>query len=195
MARKKYTLDDYGRRLILERYDSSTKCITELQRTLGVPRGAIHKWAYQLGVTRRTYQRWTKEDLAYIEKHAASKNPQKIADYLGRSKNAVQVKMCNLGLAVSDGYTLADVQEGMGCSHTTAIAWVKRGWLKGTRRAFDATTWNFTDAQIRDFIRSHPEEIDLSRVDHLWFLDICLDLGRLDNTYKAGTDLRHEPAE
>ena len=181
MPKRKYILDEHGRQLILERYDSSTQRITELQQVLGVPRSMIHKWAYELGVTRRFARRWNEKDLAYLEKHAMTQRIEKTAKHLGRSKNAVQIKMWELRLAVSDGYTLEDIEHGMGCSHTTAIAWVKRGWLKGTRRAFDATTWNFSDDQIRAFFRSHPEEIDLRRVDKLWFLDVCLELGTLDN--------------
>ncbi len=180
MANKKYFLDDYGRKLILERYDSTPKCITELQRTLGVPRGMIHKWAAALGVTRRIDRRWTDAEHAYIAQHCTSQSPAQIAEHLGRSRIAIQTKMRSLGLDSTDGYTLNDVREGLGCCHATSIRWVKQGKLKGTRRSFDETTWNFTDAQIRDFLRKHPEEIDLSRVDKLWFLDICLDLGRMD---------------
>lgn len=180
MPRKKYTLDEHGRRMILERYDSSTKRITELQRALGVPRDAIHKWAHDLGVTRRSSRRWRAKEIAYLEQHT-TKSPVDIAEHLGRPKSAVQAKMRMLGLDVSDGYSLLDIKDGLGCSHATSVEWVKRGWLRGTRRVFDPTTWNFTDAQIRDFIRKHPEEIDLRRVDQLWFLDVCLDLGSLDN--------------
>ena len=181
---QKWMLDERGRRMIIERYDGSSKCIASLQRSLKVPRYVIRQWARELKLTKTKdagYSHWAPDEIAYLEQHINSKSIEDIAKHLGRSKGAVQIKISTLGIGVSDGYSLSDISDGFGCSRTTVDKWVKDGKLKGTRRVFDPTTWNFTEAQIRDFIRSHPEEIDLRRVDKLWFLDVCLELGALDN--------------
>lgn len=192
---QKYILSEQGRRLLSECYDGTSARIDELQRYLGVPRYIVHRWAREMHLTGSRGANWAKEEIAYLEKHINSKRSENIAAHLGRTTGAVKAKARQLGINVPDGYSLDEVRQGMGCAWDTANKWVRRGYLKGTRCAFNDHAWDFTDAQIRDFIRSHPEEIDLRRVEKLWFLDVCLDLGRLDNTYKAGTDLRHEPAE
>lgn len=180
---QKWKLDDRGRRLIAECYDGTSRCVDELQRQLGVPRYIIREWAKELGVGRNSpCPRWLPDEVAYLESHINTTAVNAIAEHLGRSENSVRIKARKMGLDVHDGYSLKDIWEGLGCSHTTAVKWVKEGKLKGTRRAFDEGTWHFTDAQIRDFVRSHPMEIDLRRVDQLWFLDVCLGgLGNLDS--------------
>lgn len=179
-SRQKYILDDRGRRLLLALYDGSSERIDELERRLGVPRYLIRRWAGQMRLTGSGRgARWKSEDIAYLEKHIKSKTLQEIADVLRRTEESVRTKAYLLGLIEREGYTLKDICEGLGCSFELATKWIDKGWLKGTRR--ETGFWSFTDKQIRDFLRTHPLEIDLRRVDQLWFLDVCLDLGALDN--------------
>jgi len=178
---QKWVLTEQGRRLMIERYDGSSECISELQRYLGVPRYVVHRWARAMHLTGSKGANWTEDEIVYLKKHYNAKQTEDIAAYLGRTVLAVKAKASHIGLDVSDGYSLDEVRQGLGRSWETVNKWVKLGWLKGRRCTFNATTWNFTDAQIRDFLRSHPLEVDLRRVDQLWFLDVCLDLGALDN--------------
>jgi hypothetical protein len=167
-------------------HDGTSECITELQRYLGVPRRIVHRWARAMHLTGSKGANWTKDEIAYLEKHFNTKRPEEVADYLGRTTLAVKAKAHQLGMDIPDGYSLDEVRQGLGRSWETANKWVKCGMIKGTRCAFNATTWNFTDAQIRDFIIAHPEEIDLRRVEKLWFIDIlaCRDgIGCLDNPH------------
>lgn len=183
---QKYVLDEPGRRLILAVYDGSRGSISELHRRLGVPRWVVSKWASQLGLARQRAPRWTQEEIKYLEKHFRSKKISEIAAHLGRSEASVHNRASELGLYKLDGegYTLTAVCEGMGCHHDTVTRWIKQGWLKASRRHTDRAIGDpyfVTDKALRDFFRSYPSEFDLRRVDQLWFLSICLDVGALDN--------------
>ena len=176
---QKWVLSEQGRRMMLERYDGTSERITELQRYLGVPRSVVHRWARELRLSGQQGAIWTPEEIDYIARHFNTKKTGEIAEHLGRTTLSVKAKARQLGLDVPDGYSLDEIRQGMGRSWEAAARWTKQGMIKGDRRAFNATTWNFTDKDIRDFWRKYPEEVDLSRVDKLWFLDICLDLGNL----------------
>jgi hypothetical protein len=171
---QKYILNERGRHLMLLLYDGTSARIDELQRRLGVPRYLVRRWATQMRLTHsRGGSRWRKEDIAYLEKHINTKTLAEIAEHLCRTEESVRTKAYLLGLLERDAYTLKDVYDGLGSSFTTATKWIDRGWLKGTRRD-ETSNWYFSDKQIKDFLRAHPYEIDIRRVDQLWFLDLCL---------------------
>lgn len=183
-ARQKYFLDEPGRRLILALYDSSTERLDELQQRLSVPRYIVKRWASQLGVTYGPgRKRWKPEDVEYLEKHFQRDRAEGIAKRLGYTVEAVRNKAYSLDLTQrhDEGYTLAAVCDGFGVTHGTAKRWIDQGWLKGERRLNHASNdpWTFTPENIRAFIRDHPLDFNLKRVDQLWFLDVCLDLGSL----------------
>lgn len=173
---QKYTLDDPGRRLILALYDSSSERIDELQRRLGVPRGIVQKWAFELGVTRHMERGWTPEQVEYLRQHFRKDKAVDIAKHLGHTVSSVRYKANRLGLSQTrdDCYTLTALCEGLGRSHKQAKRWADQGWIKGERRANSTSNdpWTFTAKNIHDFIIAHPEEIDLRRVDKFWFIDI-----------------------
>lgn len=184
-SRQKYILDERGRRLMLALYDGTSARIDELQRQLGAPRYLIRRWAQKMKLTRGSLgMHWRDEDIAYLKRYIKTKTLEEIADALRRTEESVRNKAYALGLLERDAYTLKDICEGLGCVFLTASKWLERGWLKGTRRG-ETGFWNFTDAQIRAFIIAHPEEIDLRRVEKLWFIDILAGgnhgIGALDN--------------
>jgi hypothetical protein len=176
-SHQKYVLDEPGRRLILALYDSSTERLDELQRRLCVPRYVVKRWARELGVTcgpGRSH--WKPEEVEYLKRRFHKDRAEDIAKHLGCTVEHVRNKAYQLGLCQrhDESYTLAGVCEGLGCYHAKAKRWCDEGWLKGTRRTnhADNDPWTFSPKQIRDFIIAHPEEIDLRRVEKLWFIDI-----------------------
>src|SRR5437899_6826154 len=125
---QKWVLTDLGRKLIEERYDGTSKCLNALTKRLKLPRWFIRQCAKEMGLTHKAaWSHWSDDEVAYLEQHINTESPEKIAEYLGRTKNAVQLKARKLGFDVDDGYTLKDIWEGFGCSHTTAIEWIKIG--------------------------------------------------------------------
>jgi hypothetical protein len=181
---QKWVLDDRGRRLIMDLYDGTSERIDELQRYFpGVPRYVIRKWGRSLGLARQKEPPWTDEEIQYLEKYLHRISLGDIAKQLGRTKIAVQLKAKRIGLnkCYQEGYTLRALCLGLGVTnHHRVQHWIDKGWLKGTRRQTERTesqggdVWLFTDQAIREFVRRHPEEIDLRRVDKYWFLDVIM---------------------
>ena len=71
-----------------------------------------------------------------------------------------------------------------GEDHHKIQRWVADGWLRdrlqGTRRhdGNGRDIHRFREKDILGFIRQHPLEINLGRVDAVWFLDMILLKGR-----------------
>ena len=60
------------------------------------------------------------------------------------------------------------------------LARIKSGKLRASHRQTDRTaqqggdSWLITEAAFIDFLREHPCEIDLPKVDGLWFMDLIV---------------------
>lgn len=183
-VRQKYVLDDVGRRLLLEQYNGRTETIDHLMEShftpLGIPRDKVKTWACQLGLARKKEPRWTTKDLNYVERNLHKKSLGAIAKHLHRTKTAVTIKAKKLGVAKShEGYTMRGLMVGLGMTnHHRVLFWLEQGWLKGSRRKTERPAerdiWYFSDRAIRDFVRSHPEEVDPRRADWLWLVDVLL---------------------
>lgn len=79
-----------------------------------------------------------------------------------------------------DGYAMRDPALCLGEDHQKIAGCIKNGWLQdrlqGTRR-HDGSGKNIhrsREKDILDFIRNHPQELDLGKVDQTWFLDLVL---------------------
>lgn len=176
---QKWVLDEHSRRLLMAKYDGSSAVIDELEQQLNKPRWIIKKWASQLGLARQKEPFWTEEDEAYLERNLHRKSIADIAKHLGRTKTAVKLKAKRLGVnkTLQEGYTMRGLCLGLGCDHHKVEKWLERGWIKGRRRKTERAevqgdVWLFTDKNIRDFVISHPNEIDHRRIDWLWMVDL-----------------------
>jgi predicted DNA-binding transcriptional regulator AlpA len=99
-----------------------------------------------------------------------------------RSVIAVQRKTTNahskLYVELMSGEQVAQC---FGVSSTTVYRWIKNGFLKAQvkdnhehshRLPSPQRHYLIHDNSIRDFVRRHPMEFDLRRVDQLWFLNL-----------------------
>ncbi len=177
---QKYVLNEQGRRLILAKYDGSSETIDELMHYFpGYPRHVIRKWGSDLGLARQKEPRWTEEDEAYVERNLHRKSIADIAKHLGRTQTAVKLKAKRIGVnkCGQEGYTMRGLCMGLGCNHHAVARWLERGWIKGRRRQTerpDRDVWLFTDQDIRQFVKQHPQEIDPRRADWLWLVDVLV---------------------
>ncbi len=71
-----------------------------------------------------------------------------------------------------------------GEDHHKIARWIENGWLQdrfqGTRR-HDGNSKDIHRIREKDvisFIRNHPQEINLGKVDQTWFLDLVLLKGK-----------------
>ena len=75
---------------------------------------------------------------------------------------------------------MRDLEECLGEDHHKIQKWISSGWLRdrlqGTRRhdGNGHDIHRFREKEILAFIKNHPEEINLGKVEPLWFLDLVL---------------------
>jgi hypothetical protein len=180
---QKWILDERGRRMIMDLYDGTSERITLIQKELQVPRKVVKHWAGKIGVTRVTKIEWTVHEISYLERYYGKKSLHDIAKDLKKSYDSTRKKAFFLGLRGGlknlDHYTGTDLKEAFGCKYERIQMWIKKGWIRGFEQG---GAMQFTDKNIRDFIVTHPTEIDQRRVDWLWVVDILAGdrgLGRL----------------
>lgn len=176
---QKYVLTDAARELILAEYDSKNR--RELAARLGVPAWMVSKWAIALGVARTKEKPWSAEQIALLERHAYTKGWRWLAKHTGRTVCAVKLKMKRLHLqkVVGEGYTQRNLAGLLGVDDHKVGHWIRIRWLSAQPRRTDrkpqqgGDAFLITDRAVRRFIREHPEEIDLRRVDKHWFIDLA----------------------
>lgn len=175
----KYPLTDERRRVILAEYDSTNR--RALAGRFGVPAWAVTRWAGDLGVRRVKERPWSPEDVAYLRAHVHRVAWAKLARHLGRSVVAVKLKAKRLGehKVADGGYTQRELARLLGVDDHKVARWVRWGCLKARNRGTDrlvvqgGDAWLITEKAVRDFVRRYPGEIDLRRVDALWFIDLA----------------------
>jgi hypothetical protein len=159
------------------------RLIKELVRQTGFPRWYIKRQAQRLGLTMHPDRRqWTLEELDTLDKLLGKVSAGAIAKRLKRTETSVVMKIKTLGHSrrVSEGYTLRDLELCLGEDHHKIRKWLANGWLRdgfqGTRQlngnGHDAC--RFHERDVLHFIKQHPQEINLGKVDQTWFLDLVM---------------------
>lgn len=173
---QKYILDDEKRRIFIETYANPSVSIDELAKKLGVSSRVIAKWAKQLGVSRKGERIWTEDEIKYLRRNFYKKSFEEIALHLNRTAGSVRTKAHRLGLAEFDGYNKNDLVIAFGVTKERVDKWIRLGWIKCNKSGTSHSDhWRFIAKNIRDFLVSHPEEIDPRKLDPerwLWVVDI-----------------------
>ena len=94
---------------------------------------------------------------------------QEIARRLGRSVNAIRVKMKRLGLTREwkGAYTARDVGRIFRVDSASVRIWIDRGYLGGARSTVSCGSsrkWRIEHEEIEAFIRDHPEHYERRRI-------------------------------
>jgi hypothetical protein len=190
---QKYILDDYGRRLFLEIYDGEPETLDKLQSYFPtVPRHILSKWGCQLIPPPQRHGRqrqvWSPDECAFIERHYPQMDIAKIAAKLKRSEAAIMSYAYKHGLSKNDdGYTLASLCSGLGCSKKTLQDLIQRGELRGKRQREnnDHSAWLFSTTEVQRCIRRNFHLFSPRRIDWHWYNDVCFGgdkgIGELSN--------------
>ena len=96
---------------------------------------------------------------------------QTIARRLRRSVTSVAVHAHaqKLSVRISDGYCIRTLCEVFGVRYGRVEGWIRRGLLgKAQHGGQGGMVW-FPAANVIRFIRKHPSEYELARVDEVWF--------------------------
>jgi len=161
--------------------------LNRMIRMTGLPRWYIKRQAARLGLTMKMdRQPWTPAELKVLEKLVGRVSSSTIAKRLHRPESSVVNKLKRLGNSrrVREGYTMRDLEQCLGEDHHRISAWIANGWLRdrlqGTRRhdGNGRDIHRIREKDILHFLKNHPQEINLGKVDQMWFLDLVLLRGR-----------------
>ena len=163
------------------------RVLNRLTRLTGLPRWYIKRQAARLGLTMHLDRTpWTPAEVSLLERLVGCVSTASIARRLHRPENSVIAKLKRLRISrrVREGYTMRDLELCMGEGHHKIGQWIAAGWLRdhvqGTRRhdGNGKDIHRIRDKDVLDFVRNHPQEINLGKVDQTWFLDLVLLKGR-----------------
>jgi hypothetical protein len=186
--RRKYVFADQIDQLIREVYighrDARTRPgIRVLAKRVGIPHWALKKRARELGLARTKELPWTDLELAILSRHAWMSDERirlklKAAGY-SRTVTGIHLKLRRMRFK-HDGsfYSARGLAQALGVDSHVVTWWIKSGHLKAKRRGTARTELQNGDIYLihqkdaRRFILEHPTDIDLRKVDQLWFLDL-----------------------
>jgi len=161
----------------------SRTALTAVARQIGWSRNAVCKRGAELGITRTKERPWTLAEQDVLEQfgHLAPSGIQRklAAKGFQRSIAAIQIKLNRNRIKQNlNGYSANSLGDALGVNVHKILVWIRRGSLKAERRGTDrrecqgGDTWWITDRAVRRFVLHMPEEIDLGRVEKIWFLDV-----------------------
>ena len=168
--------------------------LNRMVRLTGLPRWYIKRQAARLGLTMKMDRRpWTQAEAGLVEHLVGRVSVATIAKRLRRPESSVVNKIKRLGTSrrVREGYTMRDLEQCLGEDHHKISVWIANGWLRDRLQGTNRHGGNGNDIhRIREkdvlhFIKNHPQEINLGKVDQVWFLDLVLLRGR--EVPEAGT--------
>lgn len=137
--------------------------LDHFQRRTGFTRVVALSRAVALGLGSRR-KTWTPEERQLVAEWAGTFSKAAIARKLRRSYWSVKAELSKLELSarVTEGYSQNDMVYLLGVSARMLRKWISLGWLSvhGNR---------ITEASVVRFLREHPGEYSLNRVDEAWF--------------------------
>jgi len=150
-------------RRALTRRELSTS-LTALQLRSGFTRVVILERAVQLRLSFSRRRPWAPEEIALLESLAGSYSPASISRRLKRTFASVKAKLKQLQISarVTEGYSQTDLAELLGASPVSIRRWGRIGWLP-------VVNGRISEAAVVKFLRLHPHEYQLRRVDEAWF--------------------------
>ena len=161
--------------------------LNRMIRMTGLPRWYVKRQAARLGLTMKMdRQSWTRAELKVLEKLVGRVSSATIAKRMHRPESSVVNKLKRLGTSrrVREGYTMRDLEQCLGEDHHKISVWIANVWLRDRLQGTGRHDGNGRDIhRIREtdilrFLKNHPQEINLGKVDQVWFLDLVLLRGR-----------------
>lgn len=137
--------------------------VTRLATSWGIPRYLITNHAAKIGICNTSWKPWTSDELAILREKSGILPIKKLAKELGRSPVSVKQKILkmNMSSAVSEGYSIKQLQDLLGVRHARIENWLQQGWL---RREHD----RITEASLRRFLFARMEEYSFRKCDESW---------------------------
>jgi hypothetical protein len=187
-GRRKYVFTDQIDQLIREIYlshpDAKTRPgIRLLAKKVDIPHWALKKRARELGLARTKEKPWSEAELEILARYAWMSDERirlklKAAGY-PRTATGIHLKLKRMRFKHDPGFYSANgLAQALGIDSHAVTRWIRCGHLKahlrGTARGKqqNGDIYLIREKDIRRFILEHPTDIDLRKVDQLWFLDL-----------------------
>ena len=137
--------------------------ITAIQRLTRFPRSVIVSRAAALGLT-TPGTRWSEPETSKLQEILGSRSLSTIARELGRSYYSVKGAVARLQVSArqTEGYSRQDLERLLGVSSRQVRRWIALKWIK-------LVDERVPESEIARFLRRHPEQYQLNRVDEAWF--------------------------
>lgn len=157
--------------------------LNRMTHMTGLPRWYIKRQAARLDLTMKVDRKpWTLAELNLLERLVGRLSAAAIAKRLRRPESSVVNKLKRLETSrrVRKGYTMRDLEQCLGEDHHKISAWIANGWLQDRLQGTQRHGGNGNDIhriQERDilrFIKTHPQEINLGKVDHVAGGPLCI---------------------
>ena len=186
--KRKYVFNEQIDQRIREIYLSQpdAKCrpgIRLLAKMVCIPHWALKKRARELGLARTKEKPWSEPELQILERYAWMSDERirlklKAAGY-SRTVTGIHLKLKRMRFKEGMSFYSANgLAQALGIDNHTVARWIRAGHLKAKRRGTERTeqqggdTYLIHEKDVRWFILKHPTDIDLRKVDQLWFLDV-----------------------
>ena len=187
-GRRKYNFTDQIDQRIREIYQNHPDAKTRpgirlLAKKVGMPLWALKKRARELGLARTKEQPWSEPELDILARYAWMSDERirlklKAAGY-ARTVTGIHLKLKRMRFKEDVSFYSANgLARALGIDNHAVARWIRAGHLKAKYRGTERTDQQGGDIylihekDIRRFILEHPTDIDLRKVDQLWFLDV-----------------------
>jgi hypothetical protein len=187
-SRRKYVftnqIDELIRVIYLDRPGAKTRPgIRILAKKVGIPHWALKKRARELGLARTKEKPWSEPELEILARYAWMSDERirlklKAAGY-SRTVTGIHLKLRRMKFKHDPSFYSANgLAQALGIDSHAVSRWIRSGHLKakvrGTARGEkqNGDIYLIFEKDVRRFILEHPTEIDLRKVDQLWFLDL-----------------------
>jgi hypothetical protein len=157
--------------------------IRQLACQIGIPQWALKKRARELGLTRTKEKPWSEPELAILARYAWMSDERirlklKGAGY-ARTVTGIHLKLRRMRFKSDPSfYSGKGLADALGIDSHVVTRWIKAGHLRAQLRGTKRTEqqggdiYLIREKDVRRFILEHPTEIDLRKVDQLWFLEL-----------------------
>ena len=187
-GRRKYIFTDQIDQRIREIYQNHPDAKTRhgvrlLAKKVGMPHWALKKRARELGLARTKEQPWSEPELDILARYAWMSDERirlklKAAGY-ARTVTGIHLKLKRMRFKEDVSFYSANgLARALGIDNHTVARWIRSGHLKAKYRGTERTEQQGGDIylihekDVRRFILEYPTDIDLRKVDQLWFLDV-----------------------
>lgn len=139
----------------------------------------VNRRARDLGLSRTKEKPWSPEEVNYLASHYHKVPLYRLTLKLRRTKTAIKLKAKRLGYSKKgEGYTSRSLARALGVDQHWVTKRIVEGKLRVTRRGTDRLPqqggdyYLITENALIAMIRQYPQELDIRKVDQVWFMDL-----------------------